>query len=57
MLKTSVRWQALTSPFMIFKIKIWSKPEGNSDWACVSTIKCTEAITAVDFAPRLIDDK
>ncbi|CAO3688448.1 unnamed protein product [Umbelopsis ramanniana] len=38
-------------------IKIWSKPEGNSDWACVSTIKCTEAITAVDFAPRLIDDK
>ncbi|GAB5592388.1 Elongator subunit elp2 [Umbelopsis nana] len=36
-------------------IKIWQKADTN--WTCAATIKCTEAITAVDFAPRLIDDK
>ncbi|KAI8887665.1 WD40 repeat-like protein [Backusella circina FSU 941] len=38
-------------------VKIWSHTPDNKNWTCVATIKCTEAVTAVDFAPALVDDK
>ncbi|KAG0186400.1 Elongator subunit elp2 [Apophysomyces sp. BC1034] len=35
-------------------IKVWS---AEKDWACVATIKCNEAVTAVDCAPTLLDGR
>ncbi|KAI8390089.1 WD40-repeat-containing domain protein [Blakeslea trispora] len=36
-------------------LKVWSKQDDK--WDCVATIKCEEAITAVDFAPVLVNDR
>lgn len=39
-------------------VKIWIQPdEAVPNWTCVHTIKCEEAVTAVDFASTLIDEK
>ncbi|CAO3634423.1 unnamed protein product [Mucor hiemalis] len=39
-------------------LKIWARPdESVANWACVATIKCAEAITAVDFAPVAVNGK
>ncbi|CAM0135097.1 unnamed protein product [Umbelopsis sp. WA50703] len=38
-------------------IKVWQKAVDNNSWGCVATIKCAEAITAVDFAPCLINER
>ncbi|KAI8992458.1 WD40-repeat-containing domain protein [Pilobolus umbonatus] len=38
--------------------KIWARlNEKVSDWSCVATIKCTEAVTSVDFAPILLNGR
>lgn len=37
-------------------LKIWAQVNGDK-WDCVATIKCTEAITAVDFAPVAVNNK
>lgn len=36
-------------------VKIWAQADG--EWKCVATIKFEEAITAVDFAPALMDGR
>ncbi|KAG0761852.1 hypothetical protein G6F57_007587 [Rhizopus arrhizus] len=39
-------------------VKIWIQSnETVPNWTCVYTIKCEEAVTAVDFASTLIDEK
>ncbi|GAA5816810.1 hypothetical protein MFLAVUS_010344 [Mucor flavus] len=39
-------------------IKIWAQPDENTcNWACVATIKCSEAVTAIDFAPIAVNGK
>lgn len=39
-------------------LKIWAQPdEATPNWACVATIKCAEAITAIDFAPIAVNNK
>lgn len=39
-------------------IKIWTQKDNNSaEWVCVATIKCAEAVTSVEFAPVLVDDR
>ncbi|KAF9582895.1 Elongator subunit elp2 [Lunasporangiospora selenospora] len=39
-------------------IKIWSKSakEGTAPWVSIATIKLPEAVTAVEFAPQLVND-
>ncbi|KAI8984320.1 WD40-repeat-containing domain protein [Mycotypha africana] len=39
-------------------LKIWAQidKEQPAKWECVATIKCTEAVTAVDFAPASVDN-
>ncbi|KAJ2962988.1 hypothetical protein NQZ79_g1991 [Umbelopsis isabellina] len=38
-------------------IKVWQNAADKNAWVCVSTIKCAAAVTAVDFAPCLFNDK
>ncbi|ORX62251.1 WD40 repeat-like protein [Hesseltinella vesiculosa] len=42
-------------------VKIWQQPAQQDltspEWACVATLKCTEAVTALDFAPALKDGR
>ncbi|KAG2212240.1 hypothetical protein INT47_001599 [Mucor saturninus] len=39
-------------------IKIWAQSdEAASNWSCVATIKCAEAVTAIDFAPVSVNGK
>ncbi|KAI9473864.1 MAG: WD40-repeat-containing domain protein [Benjaminiella poitrasii] len=40
-------------------VKIWTQtdPEQPAKWDCIATIKCAEAVTAVDFAPITVDNK
>ncbi|KAG1457799.1 hypothetical protein G6F56_006533 [Rhizopus delemar] len=38
--------------------KVWTQPdEALPNWTCVQTIKCEEAVTAVDFAPISLNNK
>ncbi|KAI8071807.1 WD40-repeat-containing domain protein [Gongronella butleri] len=42
-------------------IKIWQQPAGHSpsspEWTAIATLKCTDAITALDFAPHFKDNR
>ncbi|CAG8443117.1 4939_t:CDS:10 [Acaulospora colombiana] len=42
------------------KVKIWRQTDDTSQnttqWRCISTIKLSEAVTAIDFAPRFITE-
>jgi elongator complex protein 2 len=38
-------------------VKIWTHTQEDNNWVCVATVKCTEAVTAVDFAPIQVDGK
>lgn len=40
-------------------LKVWTQtsPEQPAKWDCIATIKCAEAITAVDFAPIAVNNK
>ncbi|KAI7861767.1 WD40-repeat-containing domain protein [Spinellus fusiger] len=35
-------------------IKIWTQNSTASEWECVSTLRCSEAVTALDMAPVLL---
>ncbi|KAI9257602.1 quinon protein alcohol dehydrogenase-like superfamily [Sporodiniella umbellata] len=38
--------------------KIWVQPdESVPNWVCAQTVKCQEAVTTIDFAPTLINDR
>ncbi|RHZ66576.1 hypothetical protein Glove_306g48 [Diversispora epigaea] len=35
-------------------IKIWKQEDKINNWKCITTIKLSEAVTAIDFAPKFI---
>ncbi|KAK4519809.1 uncharacterized protein ATC70_010051 [Mucor velutinosus] len=41
-------------------IKVWAQSNADEEaakWDCVATIKCAEAVTAIDFAPAAVNNK
>ncbi|CAG8570858.1 12268_t:CDS:1, partial [Cetraspora pellucida] len=43
-------------------VKIWnrqatSQSQDQNQWRCITTLKLNDAVTAIDFAPRFIDER